>query len=124
MPAVLGQFIADRVGTGVLPHDGIVNRLAGGFLPHDGGLTLIGDADGRQFLELHVVLSQRALHHFLAALPDFQRIVLNPTGLGIDLLVLFLIDADDLAFVIENHETGAGGSLIDCAYILSHSNSS
>jgi hypothetical protein len=50
--------------------------------------------------------------------------VLNPAGLGVDLLVLFLIDTDHIAAVIEDHEAGAGGSLIDCTYILSHADSS
>ena len=33
LAAVLGQLIADRIGAGVLPDDGIVNRLAGGACP-------------------------------------------------------------------------------------------
>jgi hypothetical protein len=39
--------------------------------------------------------------------------VLNPTGFGVDLLVLTLIDTRNLAAVIEDHKAGAGGTLID-----------
>ena len=124
LAAVLGQIVADRVRAGVLPDDGIVDRLARGLLPHDGGLALIGDADGREILELQIVLGQRAVDHILAALPDFHRIVLDPARLGVNLLVFFLIDAHHLALMIEDHEAGAGRALIDCAYILSHSNPS
>jgi hypothetical protein len=50
--------------------------------------------------------------------------VLNPTGLGVNLLMLFLIDAHHIAAMIEDHEARAGSSLIDCGYILSHADSS
>jgi hypothetical protein len=35
-----------------------------------------------------------------------------------------LIDADDLARMIEDHETRAGRALIDCTHIFSHTDSS
>jgi hypothetical protein len=37
----------------------------------------------------------------------------HPTGLGVDLLVFFLIMGDYLPGVIENHTAGAGSPLID-----------
>ncbi len=45
LAAVLGQFIADLVGAGILPDDGIVDGLSGGLLPDDRGLALVGDTD-------------------------------------------------------------------------------
>jgi hypothetical protein len=38
----------------------------------------------------------------------------DPTRLGVDLFVFLLIDADYLAGMIEDHETGTGGTLIYC----------
>jgi hypothetical protein len=42
----------------------------------------------------------------------------------IALLVFALIRGDQGSVSIKDHETGAGGSLVECAYILSHANSS
>jgi len=46
--------------------------------------------------------------------------MLDPAGLGEDLLVLFLIEADDLAGMIEDHKTRAGCALVDSGGILCH----
>jgi hypothetical protein len=48
----------------------------------------------------------------------------HPAGLGVNLLVFFLINGDDLARMIEDHEARAGRALIDCAYIFAHTDSS
>ena len=103
-----------------MPDDGIVDRLAGGLLPDDGGLALVGDAHRGDVFGIDVGLFESAGNDFLDAFPDFHGIVLDPAGLGIDLLVFFLIDADDLAGMIEDHKAGAGRALIDCCCILWH----
>src|SRR4029450_8219365 len=54
------------------------------------------------------------------ALDDLHRIVLDPAGLREDLFVLLLIDADDGARMIEDHEPRARGSLVDGAYVVRH----
>ena len=41
-------------------------------------------------------------------------------GFGIDLLVLLLVDRDDLPAVVEDHEPGAGGALVEGADVLRH----
>jgi hypothetical protein len=46
--------------------------------------------------------------------------MLNPAWFGVDLLVFLLIETNDLTTVVEDHEAGAGGSLIDGCCILSH----
>ena len=45
---------------------------------------------------------------------------LNTARLRQDLLVLELVPADLVATVIEDHETGAGGALVDRADVVSH----
>ncbi len=114
LTAVLSQGVADLVGAGVLPDDGVVDRLAGGLLPDDGGLPLVGHADGGDVRGACPGLLQAALDHVLRAGPDLHRIVLDPAGLGVNLFMLFLVDGDDLAAVVEDHEPGTGGTLIDC----------
>jgi hypothetical protein len=46
--------------------------------------------------------------------------VLDPAGLGVDLLVFHLVDTDRQAMMIEYHATGTGGTLINSSYIISH----
>ena len=92
LPAVFGELVADRVGAGILPDDRIVDRLAGRFLPHNSGLTLVGDTDRGNIFRGDVTLLERALDHFLGALPDFHRVVFDPAGLRVDLFVFLLID--------------------------------
>jgi len=103
---------------GVLPDDRVVHRLAGGLVPHQRGLTLIGDPDRGDVADVH--LGETGLHDFLCACPDLERIVLHPARLREDLLVLLLIDTDDLAAVIEDHEPGAGGALINRCCVFRH----
>jgi hypothetical protein len=44
----------------------------------------------------------------------------HPAGLGVNLLVFFLINGDHFARVIKNHKAGAGRALINCADVLGH----
>ena len=60
----------------------------------------------------------------LRALPDLDRVVLDPAGLRQDLLVLELVAAHLVAVVVEDHESGAGGALVDGADEVSHGVSS
>jgi hypothetical protein len=46
--------------------------------------------------------------------------VLDPTGLRQDLLVFELMPADLVATVVENHEPGARGALVDRTNEVSH----
>src|SRR4029453_9234404 len=54
------------------------------------------------------------------ARPDLLRVVLDPTRLGIDLLVLLLGDADHLAAVVEEHAARASRALVQCCEVLRH----
>src|SRR5690606_34330530 len=50
--------------------------------------------------------------------PDLHRVVLDPAGLGEDLLVLLLAGRDDLAGVVEDDRAGRGGALVDREDVL------
>jgi hypothetical protein len=60
------------------------------------------------------------LQHRTAALPDLDRIVLDPAGSGQDLGVLELVLAPLVAAPVEDHEPGAGGALIDRCDEIGH----
>src|ERR1700736_4130727 len=92
--------------------------FAGFLLPAPCGLALVGDADARDLVGLDPALLHRAPDHPLRLLPDLHRVVLDPSGLGIDLLVLEVIGRHDLAIVAEHHETGPRGALVDGRRVL------
>ena len=115
-----GQLAADAVRAGVLPDDGVVVRLAGARVPDHRGLALVGDADRCQVVRRQIGFRQTALDHILRARPDLQRVVLDPAGLRVDLLVFELVDAHHRAGVIEDHEAGAGRALVDGSNVSGH----
>ena len=43
LAAIFRQLVADFVGAGILPDDGVVYRLSSRLLPHNGGFALVGD---------------------------------------------------------------------------------
>lgn len=80
--AIAGQFIHDRLGPGVLPHDGVVNRLAGGLVPHHRRFALVGDADGGDVMPGQVRLGQRGADDLAGVVPDLGGVMLNPAACG------------------------------------------
>ncbi|MCY1225289.1 hypothetical protein D9M72_374790 [compost metagenome] len=118
--AVLGQFIHDVLGPGVLPDDGVVDRLARCLIPHDGGFALVGDADGGDVVPGQVRFGKRRGNDLAGVVPDFGGVVLHPAGLRKDLLVFHLAGGDDAAAVVEDDGARAGGALVDGDYVLVH----
>ena len=104
---------ADAVGAGVLPDDGVVHRLTGRALPHHRCLTLIGDADRGDVRRFEVRVGQRSRGHVAQVVPDLDRVVLHPTGLREDLLVLALVDGYHPARVVEDHAAARRGALVN-----------
>ena len=111
--AVSFQGAGDLVGAGVLPHDRVVVRTSRSTVPDDGGLTLVGDAEGGQVAGRQSCFAERCLDDGRCPLPDLHRVVLNPAGAGKDLLVFELMAGDLVTCVVEDHESSAGGSLVD-----------
>jgi hypothetical protein len=44
----------------------------------------------------------------------------HPTGLWVYLRVFLLVRGDNLPGMVEEHTTGAGGTLVDGGYVLGH----
>ena len=120
LPAVARELVHQLVGARVLPHDRVHHRLAGVAVPHHRRLTLVGDPEPRDVVGARARRVERLLHDLLAALPDLHRIVLDPSRLRIDLLVLLLRHADDLAAVVEDHAARAGRALVEGRRVLGH----
>jgi hypothetical protein len=101
-----------------LPDDRVVDRTTTRPVPDDRRLALVRHSDGRDVASAHLV--QPGADDLLRALPDLERVVLDPARLRVNLLVLLLIDRDHLAAVVEDHEARAGRSLIDRCCVLRH----
>ena len=118
LAALLGELVDEDVGAGVLPDDGVEDRHARLLVPDEGGLALVGDADGGEVGGGDAGLGHGALDDLARAGPDLHRVVLDPARLRVDLLVLLLIDRHDRAGVVEDHEAGARGALVEGADVL------
>ena len=94
--------------------------MAGLLVPDNSRLALVGDPDGGDVGNSDPALLQGATDHALGALPDLIGVMLHPTRLGEDLLVLALVEADHAARVVEDHAARAGGALVDRGDILGH----
>ena len=118
--ALTVEGAGDPVGAGVLPDDRVVVGPAGVPVPDDRGLALVGDAQRGQVAAREPLVVQGGLDHRGGALPDLDRVVLDPARLRQDLLVLELVLGDLVAAVVEEHEAGAGGALVDGTDEISH----
>ena len=114
------QRVAEGSGPAALPYDGVADRLPGGAVPEDGGLPLVGDAQGGDPLGVDVGGAHDLRQGPLLRGPDFQRIVLHPAGLGVDLAEGVLGAGDDLPGPVEQDGPGAGGSLVQGSDVCFH----
>ena len=111
--AVAVQRRRDAVGAGVLPDDRVVIRPAGVPVPHQRRLALIRDSQCNNVFRRQVSCIERRHQHRRGALPDLDRVVLDPSGARQDLLMLELMTAYLAAVAAENDAPGAGGALVD-----------
>ena len=111
--AVAAQAFADIGRTPVLPDDRAVDRLARRPVPHDRGLALVGDADGSDLRDADAGLRDRLARGGDLALPDLDRIVLDPARLREVLCKLALRHRDDATVEVENDAARTGGALVE-----------
>jgi hypothetical protein len=69
---------------------GAAARRSGG--PRHGGLALVGDADGGDLAGFDAAVAQHLARAGELAVPDVERVVLDPAGLG-EMLGIFLLGA-------------------------------
>jgi len=106
------QSGAQRLAAPVLPHDGVVDGLAGAAVPHHGGLALVGDADGADVAAGQAGRRQRLARGGELRVPDLARVVLDPTGLGVDLAEFALRHRHDPPGGVEDDAAGTRGPLV------------
>src|SRR5262249_50018154 len=104
----------------VFPERRVVHRLTGVAIPHDGGFALVGDTEAGDVVLAGARRCDGLLEDLLTPRPDLLRVVLDPTGLGIDLLVLLLGYGLDPALVVEDHRPRARGALVEGNCVLRH----
>ena len=126
---VLFKLLAVFRSSSALPNDSVINRLARMLVPYDSGLSLICNADTRNFLRVNSVFRARrsdtANHSLNNRKQNFVRVVLYPAVLRIVLGKLVLALGYAFAFLIKDNCTGACGSLVECHYkFFAHINSS
>jgi hypothetical protein len=110
----------DGGGAGVLPHEGVGIGAAGMPVPHDRRLALVGHPDRVEIGGPQPGTSEGRADDRLGALPDLQRVVLDPASLGEDLLVLELVLAHLAPGMVEDHEPRARRALVDRTHEISH----
>ncbi|MFZ0335411.1 MAG: hypothetical protein WBD21_09885 [Candidatus Acidiferrales bacterium] len=120
LPAVAMEFGDSVFDARVLPDESIGHRLSRLSIPEDGSFSLVGNANGCEVLGFQRSLLHGFRNNFLRSLPDFLRIMLDPSRFGINLLMFLLRDRDDLPGMIENDEPRTGGTLIDCSDVVGH----
>mmetsp|Transcript_14704 Transcript_14704/g.43148 ORF Transcript_14704/g.43148 Transcript_14704/m.43148 type:complete len:361 (+) Transcript_14704:742-1824(+) len=104
-PRRLGRnTVRNLLGARAVPDDSVAQWLPRLLVPDDGGLPLVGDANGTHLRRVNAGHSFR--YHLGRPLPDLERVVLHPAGLGVVLLVLALGARDNVSVVIEEHESG------------------
>jgi hypothetical protein len=115
--AVDSEALADRLGSQVLPDDGVIVGLSRMAVPNHGRLALVGHTDGRELGTADFGLRQSAFNRFKGAVANLERVVLDPLGARKYLTMLELALTDDFGFSVEDDKTGAGGTLVNSAYV-------
>ena len=110
-------------GSAALPHDRVIDRLSGSLVPYDGGLTLVGDTDGSDILVSRADLLHGLTRHGELCLPDLACVMLDPAGLRVILCEFLLGNRTHFTLLVEKDTPVAGGSCVQCHYVLRHSNS-
>ena len=114
------QCVAAFGGAAVLPDDGVTQWLAAAAVPHHRRFALVGDADGGDFAGAGAALLQHFARAGELGVPDVERIVLDPAGLGKMLGIFLLGERHDLALAVEQDGTRTGGALVEGKDVKAH----
>jgi hypothetical protein len=92
-----------------------VKRRPGAGIPEQCRLALVGDTDPGETFRRQSGFVERFSDDRASVAPDFVGVVLDPSGLRVDLRVLFLGQSDDHAVAVEHDKARARRSLVDGA---------
>ncbi len=74
---------------------------------------MVGDTYSSDVFRGEVGFGEGLTRDCALAFPDFERVMLNPAGLGEDLTEILLNSGGDLAILSKEDGAGAGGALIE-----------
>ena len=115
------ERVDDPIGPRVLPDDGVVpGRPVFGFQTTVVSRWFVTPIAARS-AAVELAAPQRAGDRLVGARGDLQRIVLDPSGLRHDLIVLDLVPRDFAPALVEHHEPRARRPLIDRSDVTSQS---
>jgi hypothetical protein len=120
MPRDLGLAVAESVANSgaaaALPDDRTMKGAAAAPIPHDEGLALVGDADAGDRAGRDFGRGDRFFGKRKDRAEDFLGVMLDPSGLRIELMNFGVSAAADTPARIDNEDSGAGSSLVDGKY--------
>gem|GEM_PF-4368867 len=111
------QVNAGGLGAAVLPDDGVMNGDARFAVPKHRGFTLVGDAQGAHLTRRDASFGQGLTGGGKLGTPDFQRVVLYPAGLRVDLGEFPLRHGNDAPLFVEDNAARTGSALVKCKQI-------
>jgi hypothetical protein len=111
--AGLSQSVTSGRGASVLPNDRVGDRAPRGPLPQHGRFALVGDADRADILRGKPGSAERPGGDVALGMPDFQRVVLHPARLRVDLAEFLLGASEDPPVPAEGDGAGARGPLVE-----------
>ncbi len=100
-------------GAAVLPDDRVVNRLAVGAAPHQRRFALVGQAESGDVLRAERARGEDVAHRRPRRLPQVGGIVLDPTGMRINLAKLLLRRSEGRRPLVEQDRSRRSRPLID-----------
>src|SRR6185437_1826598 len=109
----VGELADQIVGPRVLPVDRVPDRDPGAPVPEDRGLALVGDAEPDDLVWRDARLLEDARGQAQRVAPDLHRVVLDPAGARVVLLVFHLNHGDELTAVVEEDAAGGRRALVD-----------
>ena len=109
----LRQLAAPLGRSPALPHDGGRHGPACLALPNDGGLPLVGDAQRRHPVRLHLACGQRPPRGIELRMPDLVCVLLHPTGVRVSAHQRFRFHRRPQALFVIQRRPRAGRTFIE-----------
>jgi hypothetical protein len=119
-PSGFFQTLTEGGGSAVLPDNRIVDRHAGLSIPNDSGFALICDAESSNVFGGQLGFRENVPRDLDLSIPDFARVMLDPAGLGEDLLKFLLSNTMDSTAAIKDNSPGTRSSLVQDKNEIGH----
>ena len=112
------ELVCHGRGAAALPHNSVMDGLTAVAIPHHRGLALVGDADGGDGVGMDAAFELDLHHDGDLGRQDFHRVLLNPTGVRVDVLDVTPRAGDDDAVLVHDERAHGRGARIERHDIL------